>query len=214
MTAAEMKSQFLAQYDAATSLAGPGWEDDEISSFLNKAQKDMVVELFNKRILDLISNLIVTEQISLTNSATITNAVISSLDLTNVNSHEFLYYISSTTQITRTSPTVTAGYVSNELIDVKDSLKFHKTDMNKVWFKYPKCYMEYISSASAVLVVLYDSYTNAPTNGRIRFIKAPVEIDISGGTDTDINPVLHQEIVTKAVDEAVKSIKIAKISNQ
>src|SRR3990167_8018968 len=39
MTSAEMKLQFLVEYDRVASLSAPGYDDFEISSFLTNAQK-------------------------------------------------------------------------------------------------------------------------------------------------------------------------------
>jgi len=49
MTAAQFKAYFLAEYDAATSLSAPGWEDSEITSFLNIAQDSIVTELYKNK---------------------------------------------------------------------------------------------------------------------------------------------------------------------
>lgn len=47
MTAAEMKDEFLVLYDKITNFAAPGYEDDEISRFLSKAQERIVLHDYN-----------------------------------------------------------------------------------------------------------------------------------------------------------------------
>ena len=42
MTASEMKTEFLIGYDKITSFAAPGYEDNEISKFLNDAQERFI----------------------------------------------------------------------------------------------------------------------------------------------------------------------------
>ena len=45
MTAQEIKTRFLILYDKVASLAAPGYEDDEISEFLNIAQDSEFLEI-------------------------------------------------------------------------------------------------------------------------------------------------------------------------
>jgi hypothetical protein len=47
MTAAEMRQNFLVLYDKVTNFAAPGYEDDEIALFLNKAQLQYVKRTYN-----------------------------------------------------------------------------------------------------------------------------------------------------------------------
>lgn len=47
MTAAEMRNEFLILYDKITNFDAPGYEDDEISVFLNKAQERLVLHIIN-----------------------------------------------------------------------------------------------------------------------------------------------------------------------
>jgi len=47
MTAAEMKDEFLILYDKITNFDAPGYEDDEISRFLSRAQERLILHLYN-----------------------------------------------------------------------------------------------------------------------------------------------------------------------
>jgi hypothetical protein len=47
MTAAEMREEFLILYDKITNFDAPGYEDDEISRFLSRAQERLVLHLYN-----------------------------------------------------------------------------------------------------------------------------------------------------------------------
>ena len=216
MTAAEMKLQFLAQYDAATSLSAPGWEDDEISSFINKATKDIITELYNKKELVHLSNLILTKtNLALTTATGITNA-----SYCDIHSYSYLYFLTGRLKLTRTvSPIITVGeYIPSEEIDETVAPKFFQTAFNKVWFRYPKCYLRtpFVNPNGftySTLMFLYDSYTT-PLYGEFTYISVPVSVDIAGGVDSNMNEVLHKDIIDKAVEEAVKSIKVAKITNQ
>jgi hypothetical protein len=41
---------------------------------------------------------------------------------------------------------------------------------------------------------------------RLRYLRTPIAINIVAGTDCELNPILHEEIVDRAVTAAVKSI--------
>lgn len=89
---------------------------------------------------------------------------------------------------------------------------FLTTEFNKPWFKYPKAFTEYDGTSS--LVVLVDYYTTDVSEIELTAIIEPTMIDIDTTTDTDLDLVLHPLIVELAVEEALKSIKFAKLSNQ
>ena len=216
MTASEMKDLFLLEYDAATSFTAPAWEDDEISAFINNATLETIDEFYKANDLKHISELIVNENITYTiTHPVIPNAKCWSFTPTNTAGNEFLYYLNSTSEITRTNPSITSEIIPNDIISVEDSYKFIKTAINKVWFLYPKCYFEYYEfSTTGLLTVIYDSYTTPVTYGSIQFIKKPVFVNITNGVDSTINPVLHKGIVKRAVQLAIESIKGTKIQAQ
>lgn len=212
MTAIEMRDEFLTRYDAATSLAAPGWEEQEISNFLNIAQLRLVNELYNAGNLLLLTNLIKTDSAISTNSSSIINAYF--VDITSIHP-EFLYYIGSRTELTRINPIISSlSYVPNEILtDRRTAWKFHITPFNKVWLKYPKCYIDH-SETNQSLVVLVDYYTTSVRNIELTAIVKPTTIDITLSTDTNMDLATHPTIVEYAVEEALKSIKVAKLSNQ
>lgn len=220
MTAAQMKAYFLAEYDAATSLSAPGWEDSEISTFLNIAQDTIVTELFKNKDLSRLGELIntTTNLSAFPHPNDIPNGVfinLSSVDTTGL--ANFFFYVDSRTTVTRTNPVIINEYLPNELIDRDNAKKFYLTPYNKLWLKYPKAYIESLDSGddtSPRLVILVDAYTNLPLLIEVTYLKKPVRISITGVTTTDLNESLHQTIVQLAVEQAVKSIKAAKISNQ
>ena len=41
---------------------------------------------------------------------------------------------------------------------------------------------------------------------RLRYLRTPSAINIVAGTDCELNPILHEEVVDRAVAAAVKSI--------
>jgi hypothetical protein len=213
MTAAELKAYFLAEYDAATSLSAPGWEDSEISTFLNIAQDSIVTELIKNKDLARVAELINTvHAISCASNSVIVNAVSTPISDVVV-LPDYFYYLSSRTKVTRTNPVITDEWISNEPIGREDADKFFLTSYNKVWFKYPKIFIEILSSVP-VFTVLYDAYTQEPSFIDITYIKKPTRIDITTNISSNLNESLIQTVVQLAVEQAVKSIKVAKIANQ
>jgi len=216
MTAAEAKLEFLTRYDAATSLAAPGWEDDEISNFMNIAQLKLIDNLFQTKNLNPLSNIIVTiSSITPQSHDSISNGYI--INLTD-QVPNYLYYIRSRTKITRTNPTINSEWVPNEqLSDSTLAHKFYTSPYNKLWLKYPKAYTEQANTdedgLTSTLIILVDYYSTA-NELEITSIIKPTTIDISGGTFTNLDLITHPKIVELAVEEAVKSIKIAKITTQ
>lgn len=221
MTAVEFKAYFLAEYDAATSLSAPGWEDSEISSFLNIAQDSIVTELFKIKDLSKLAELITTSFFGSTEAhPSIPNGLW--LNLTDISlKNEYFYYLDGKVIITRTNPVINAGWVPLEFVDRINAHKFFESGFNKPWFKYPKIFIDTFDSLDqntgigTRLIILVDGYTTKSiANIEITFLKKPDRISITNNTTTNLNESLHQAIVALAVDQAVKSIKIAKISNQ
>lgn len=212
MTAVQMELDFLARYDAATSLAAPGWEASEISKFLNIAQLRLVNEKYLTKDYNPISNLIVSTIGVAIAHATINNCWYINLDTAQT---DYLYYLRSRSKLTRTNPTINpADWVPNDnLSNQAHADMFYVTAFNKPWFKYPKAYTE-VSETIDSITVLVDYYTTEVTEIEITAIIKPDDINITTNTSTNLDLVLHTTIVEYAVEEALKSIKSAKISNQ
>jgi hypothetical protein len=211
MTASEMKASFLTLYDAATSLAAPGWENSEISDFLNVSQIELIKELNFAGKQDLISN-IITDTSAITSVTTpplVTDALVkNSFTYDTTGLTDYLYYVSSQSKYTRTDPVLTADYVYNEEIDFRTAAQFVVTPFNKPYFRIPKVFL-----ANKKLRVLVDYYTTV-TALVVTYVKKPAVISIDGSVNCELNLALHQDIVQGAVNLAVESIKKAKISNQ
>jgi len=212
MTAVEMGNEFLTRYDAATSLAAPGWEDSEISSFLNIGQLRLVREKYLAGDYNPISNLIVTDSaVAAPHTLILNNAYTLNLNTTHPT---YLYYLRSRSKLTRTNPTITDEWIPNDTPGDKTDIDiFLTTVFNKPWFKYPKAFTE-VDDGENVLTVIVDAYVSAVSEIELTAIIEPTMIDIDTTTDTNLDLVLHPIIVEYAVEEALKSIKIAKISNQ
>jgi hypothetical protein len=211
MTALEMKATFLTLYDAATSLAAPGWENSEISDFLNAAQTELIKELNFGNKQNLLSAIITdTSAItSVTTPALVTDTLVkNSFTYDTTALTDFLYYISSQSKYTRTDPTAIADYIYNEEISFKQASQFVVTPFNKPYFRVPKVFL-----LNKKLRVISDYYTTI-TALVVTYIRKPLSISIDGTINCELNVALHQDVVQTAVNLAVESIKKAKISNQ
>ena len=211
MTALEMKQEFLARYDAATSLAAPGWENSEISEFLNISQKKLIFEAWVNKRYDLISN-IIKETSEIISPTLVTDTLAKNIytyDLSLIT--DYLYYIQSQSEYNRTSPTTVSGaqnQIVNEEIDLRQAAQFLTTVFNKPFFRQPKCFI-----SNSRLKVIADAYSSI-IGLIVTYVKTPIDISIDNTTNTDVNEALHKDIVESAVLVAIDSIKAAKISNQ
>ncbi len=206
MTALEMKEEFLTRYDAATSLAAPGWEDSEISKFLNIAQLEIVRELWMNKSFELIYNLVdedMTSDIYSDNYITVLYK--------RALPEDFLYYIKSTSVIFL-SPNPSSFAIENENISKAVSRQFIADATNRTIFRNPKAYISGTES-SGTLNVIYSSIQE-PSAISIEYVRKPIEIDIDNSTDTDLNIDLHDLVVNKAVKVALESIMQSKVQQQ
>ena len=209
MNYSEFQTEFLTRYDAATSLAAPGWSEPEICEFLNIAQLRVVEERYLARDYNPISNIIQSFQ-----DVAVPHTLLSAGSYTIELPEDYLYYIRSRTQLTRTNPVITDAWIPNDSIGSKTDINiFLSTEFNKPWFKYPKAFTEFDDSKS-VLVVLTDYYVTAVSNIEITCIVEPEMFNPTGTISTNLDLSVHKQIVEYAVEEALKSIKVAKISNQ
>jgi len=210
MNTTQLKERFLVELDAVASAAAPGFTDDEISELMNKVQ-DEILKTF-VQLKDWKSIYTVVEHvygITPTTSATEYNGKVWYVDI-DVSVPNFRYYIDSTASVTRTSPESVSGKARCELIDKDSMTKFFADLNNTPYFKYPKVVLETEeSTAKRMIRIIVDSYSTL-TGYEINYVKVPTPIDISGGTPSELPEFLHTNLVTMAVQEAVKSIYISK----
>lgn len=208
MTALEMKEEFLTRYDAATSLAAPGWEDSEISKFLNIAQLEIIRELWMNKSFELIYNLV--EENMAVAPSIYPDSYITVLYKRELPG-DFLYYIRSISIIyIGTNPS--SFTVENENISKAVSRQFIADANNRTIFRNPKAYISG-SGDSGTLNVIYSSMQN-PSGIGIEYIKTPDTIDIENEVGTNLNSDLHDLVVNKAVKLALESVMQSKVQQQ
>lgn len=111
----------------------------------------------------------------------------------------YLYYVESKSKISGThiNQTDTTKYwVFNKYIS-KTAIKQLITNMyNKPILRNPYVYIQTSDSVNRISVIK-DSYTSL-YNIELSYIKSPLRLDV--GNTCELNPILHRDIVSKAVD--------------
>lgn len=218
MTATEMHTAVKLGLDKTSSLDIPAYETEEIDLWLNIAQDRFIkqrlseFEKGSKRISDLRQLVISEETGAVDPFVDVTkypNTTSIELVVTGVNmlSETFMYYLSSRSKVTRTIPTITAGYVDNVQIEQIDIPNFTSTGFNSPRFKNPVCWIE-----GNHLYIMHDDlttdYDNAAWKFHITYIKTPDVIQKPATTvPCELDDSTHQEIVDIAVNLMIENIE-------
>ena len=237
LTALDMKNNFLVLYDKVTNFAAPGYEDDEISLFLTKAQDQIVKRYYNykgnkynegfeeteKRRKDL-AELIRHSDIdctsydanTLTGLSTVQTGASANGILVDLPA-DLLYTLREEVQIIDADDSCIAD---DTILEVKPVTHdeytanirnpFKKPDVTKVWR------LDFSSNNNGARrheLITDGSYTLSVYI--LRYLKQPDNIDIATFKDCALNATMHQEIVDTAVriasgitDPATYQIKI------
>ncbi len=223
LSAAEMKEEFLIGYDRITNLAAPGYTDDEISLFLNRGQ-EAIIEINYRGLNRLREGFEASEKRRQDLSELIRDAVDSSGTLTTAISanqfgnlphgsffdlpSDFLYAITE-----RAETDIVCDEV-NKVIDIKpithDMFNINKDNPWKepsndlIWrLDYSR---ETINPAIPQRHELISDGSYTITKYFLRYLKKPLEIDITNGINCELDQSLHRDIVGKAVEFALENI--------
>lgn len=224
LTALQMKDNFLILYDKVTNLAAPGYEDNEISFYLTKAQDQLVKRYYNykgnkykegfeeteKRRKDL-SELIRHTDIDCTNLTTgtspaSTNGILVDLPTDADGNNVVLYTLREEVVIQNATDSC---YADGTILEVKPVTHdeytanirnpFKKPDITKVWR------LDFSSAANGASrhELITDGSYEVQTY-KLRYLKQPSNIVVDstvGGNNVDceLNDSMHQEIVDVAV---------------
>lgn len=195
MTALEMQQLFETELQVMSPIFNDSEkpDTDTIFRYINDYQKQIVKELFEARNFNLLKKIITnTAEITPTNNSSLANSVY--YTFTNVATPDFLYYINSRSNYTRTYPeTSSNNYVYNEEIDKNSYNQFLTTNFNKPFFRIPKSFV-----MDNTLNVISDAYTTI-TEIIITYIKNPVEIGIEVN-DCELDESVHRAIVIGALN--------------
>lgn len=214
MTAAELELSFLVLYDKVTNLAAPGYSQEEIQLFLNKAQLQAVkhrynykgnkyregVEATEKRRKDL-SELVRGVDISAsTNTSDQTgvfpNGVFFDLPI------DFLYTLMEEATISHTNACFDGDRISVKPIthdEYNANIKnpFKKPNEDLIWrldFSH-----DIVNSTPALRHEIVANADTTVDTYHVRYIKLPSDIDLLGNVTSELNEAMHEEIVDIAV---------------
>lgn len=213
MTAAELSTRFDIELDAIASGVAPGFLNSEKSQFLTKAEDELIksfVQLGDYKSIHTLVERIQTTSLSLDNTYT---SKVYYIDLYTVIPN-FRYHISTRALITRTDPTLTSQWVNCESISREDMYKFFENGFNTPYFKHPKIVLELSEGTTqSRLYLILDAYTSIPTPAGIEvaYVRKPAGIDIDTSATSELPEFLHKDVVSLAVQEAVKSLYISKL---
>jgi hypothetical protein len=209
MTASEVKDRFLIELDAVASGAAPGFTDAEISELLTKSQKDFIQLKIKSGEWNDIYTLLSKNTNVLGTGDYGTKTRQSSLP------SDFGYYCTSRVRIYRTNPTIQNEWISCDLIDATLMNKFLSTAFNFAYFKYP---VVFLGAEEGFVNVIVDYYTDYEENGadnfELTYIRIPDDVKIGSSVSLSVPLVFFEPIIEMAVQEAVKSLKVAKVSTQ
>lgn len=208
MTNSELKDRFLIGYEFIASNLAPGYNDLEIAGFLNQGMDLLVDELYAKRDIAGLAEVLVSNPYTLALAVSGSNPeeygncaywTDRASDFA-----EFRWYVNSRAQIKRTEPfPINTEWIECELIEKQIADKWTQTSINKPIIIYPKVIYHGVTNGFAVLI---DSYS-AIYGFQIAFIRTPTRIDIvnSPAVEPELHKRLHQKIVDKAVQLAMKA---------
>lgn len=219
MTSAELKEYFLIGYDTATSLSSPGWEDDEISAFLTIAQKkvfEKYYELFevDEKARKVLNYLVV--------SADITRAAGLALGQTTVYPNgEFWKLPANMAYSLKEEATLNINACEDLSIIPQDWLRVYTRPINLDYyskninnpFKKPYSGMVWradVSNQGSKQHMLITGGTYRVQIYHLTYLAYPVNISLSEGITSELDNIVHQDIVDEAVMLAIKSIAITK----
>jgi hypothetical protein len=213
MTAAEMKDLFLVLYDKVTNLAAPGYEDEEIETFLNKAQLQLVKKRYNYKGNQYLEGVESTEKRRKDLSELIRNAAISG-GAGNTTSQtgslpngeffdlptDFLYTLMEEITISHTDSCYDGNRIkvkpmTHDEYTVNVLNPFKKPDETQAWrldFSH--------DPANSVLrhEILTDGTYTVDTY-HVRYVKIPSDISIINSIPSELHEAVHEEIVDIAV---------------
>jgi hypothetical protein len=214
MTAAELELSFLRLYDKVTNLAAPGYEQEEIQLFLNKAQLQAVkhrynykgnkyregVEATEKRRKDL-SELVRGVDLSTSSNNSDQTGVFPNgvfFDLPT----DFLYTLMEEVTISHTNACFDGNRISVKPIthdEYNSNVKnpFKKPNEELVWrldFSH-----DIVNGTPELRHELVTDSDTTITTYHVRYIKLPTDIDLVNNITSELHEAMHEEIVDIAV---------------
>jgi hypothetical protein len=211
MTANDMKYEFLLLYDKITNYAAPGYLDKEISTFLTKAQEQIVLKLYNPNRNVLQQGVEQTEQLSkyllpLVSKPTDLLPVSNTIEYTNRRSlcnlpDDHLFTLSEgvivkSSDVCYNDSLLRVKVKTNDELEINKNNPFKKPDNRTAWRLYQ----------DAKEVVLYTDIKFMVDKYRITYLRRPNPIIVGSITVRGILGPLDSpltDLSNQIIDEAV-----------
>jgi len=201
MTAQEIKTRFLLLYDKVASLAAPGYEDSEISEFLNIAQESEfleVVEGIKKRGFDF-NERRKKDLASIVKQATLSESANQSIALPNGFlfdiPEEVAFVISESVTVTSTN-----SCLDNKTLNILPyTHDEYRANINNP-FKKPEDSCWRLDTDNRHELILPPNCT--PSQYVIRYLKKPIKIDIDNDVTSELGIYFIGNIINRAVSIA------------
>jgi len=216
MTAAEMKTRFLILYDKVTNLAAPGYEDTEITEFLNKAQLQFVKHRYQEKANQYYEGFEETEKRRKDLSELVRNSELTSAnwssDQTGVTPNgvffdleeDFLYTLREEATIASSDSCVdgnriTVKPITHDEYSINLMNPFKTPDTTHIWrLDYSRDLTQGLTNTKQRHELITDG-TYTINTYHVRYLKVPSSIDIVAGLTSELNDSVHGEIVDNAV---------------
>lgn len=211
MTTSQIKTRFLIELDAVASGAAPGFTDAEISELVDKAQKDLILQLAMAKKWDDLYTLI-TKQLSTVGAGTYGiksySAALPS---------DFGYVVLA--RVKAYTDDIPASWFICDEINYGIAGNFMVTPYNQPFFKNPVIFFwdEDGSTEEANILVDYHSTASTTDAFELTYVKIPANFWIDTDADDhtlELPETLHDTVIAMAVQEAVKSLQTAKQTSQ
>jgi hypothetical protein len=212
MTAVEMRDLFFILYDKITNLAAPGYTDDEVSDFLNKAQLQFVKHRYNEKGNKYQEGFEETEK-RRKDLAQLTRNLVAgaSSDQTGVSPNGVFYDLPEGFMYTlREEATISSddACIDGKRIYIKPITHdeyainllnpFKQPDHTVAW-RLDYSNTAPVSGTATKRHELVTDGTYSVGTYHLRYLNMPANIDIAGGITSELDPSVHEEVVDAAV---------------
>lgn len=232
MNTTEMIKEFGIRYTSELNLSVPGWEPDEILSFLNNAQSNTTDELYTQYGEDPLQELIVFDPATAVAPADIgTKAIKNSQYFEMRLANTWRFFLSVHCTFTRTDMTVDVeDKTEADHISIITAQNLIETAFNKPWFRELYYYLSnedpnYTGQplhTENKIIIIRDTYTTITTT-EVRYIRQPdvlvepITTPTPGTGETFISNLqekYHDMIVDRAVTLAIEALMNPRIQTQ
>lgn len=237
MNAQELRESFITLYDVKANFAAPGYENSEISGFLNLGQMELVEAMLRANQIDLLRELYRVHNFLLSPCTIewLGDCAYQSNMMTN---DKFLHHVNSNVLIASrtTILPISNQWVNAKLITRLEAPRFIQQVSNQPLLVYPRVLLHHVPAggimeitdtsqpptpiipSQVIPIVLIDKYCTLPPPEQqaleFTYLKYPITIDIDNEITSELNPRLHQKLVDLAVRRAILASDDSRMQQQ